>query len=648
MDWVGPKSKWPAVAAVVAVAAALGVFVPRLLPVIGAGENRLADLRISTLSAPEPLHPQVIVLAITEATLAMLPYRSPFDRGVLASLVSKLDGAGARAIGIDILLDQPSEPAKDKMLFDALAAAGPKVTVAWAEESDGLTKRQTAFLGKLPATVRHGLVNLVSDPSDGTVRWIFPGRDTEEGPLWGFAHAITGVPPTDMESPKALRYRPAPEGKLAPFKTYPAHALRLMPGQWFKDKVVLIGADLPNDDRFRTPLAAGKGEDAGTLAGVVIHAHAVAQLLDGTKAPLADVATTWVTNLAMALIAALLLAARWSLWAKIPVSGALLAVYWVGGFAAYRFGGPLIALVGPTISFAAAGGLAAAHSLGRSRTQTRFIKDAFSRFTSPSVVEQMVADPSRLSLAGERREITCVFTDLAGFTSMIEKADPKTILPVLNRYLDGMCRIVFAHDGTIDKIVGDALHVMFGAPVDQPDHAERAVECAVALDRFARDFVAGEAGLGIDVGGTRIGVHTGEAVVGNFGGDLFFDYTAHGDVINTAARLESVNKHLGTDVCISGVTAERCKTRRFRPIGNLILKGKSQGVEAVTVVTNNTFLSPMNCYDEAYQAMCDGQGSARAQFEALHRQYPNDPLVALHAKRLAEGETGSTIALKEK
>jgi len=281
------------------------------------------------------------------------------------------------------------------------------------------------------------------------------------------------------------------------------------------------------------------------------------------------------------------------------------------------------------------------------RQQKKFIRQAFSRYISPAVVDQLVEDPSRLSLGGERFEITCVFTDLAGFTSLIEKKDPAKVLPLLNNYLDGMCKIVRDHEGTIDKIVGDALHVFFGAPLQSVDHAQRATECAISMDAYARQFKDSPAARENDFGGTRIGVHTGPAVVGNFGGESFFDYTAHGDTVNIAARLESVNRHFGTNICVSGKTVEQCPDNSFRPIGTLVLKGKTKSVDAFEPVDDKKSKSASK-YLKAFELMRNKDSNAVAAFRDISRSYPEDALIAFHTERLAKNNLGSRILLAEK
>jgi class 3 adenylate cyclase len=242
-----------------------------------------------------------------------------------------------------------------------------------------------------------------------------------------------------------------------------------------------------------------------------------------------------------------------------------------------------------------------------------------------------------------------LFTDLEGFTALVERSAPTVVVPLLNEYLDGMIRIAFKHDGTVDKIVGDALHVIFGAPVAQPDHAERALACALDIDAFARAFAAEKQRQGIAFGQTRIGVNSGTAIVGNFGGELRFDYTAHGDAINTAARLESVNKQLGTRIVVSGDTVALCRQFTGRPVGALVLKGKTQGIQVFEPLPAEAVTSPsVASYLKAYALLEANDGAAVDAFTRLVANHPDDGLAAFHLRRLQRGERGTTVMLTEK
>jgi adenylate cyclase len=280
----------------------------------------------------------------------------------------------------------------------------------------------------------------------------------------------------------------------------------------------------------------------------------------------------------------------------------------------------------------------------------QWIRGVFANYLSPNLVEHLIKNPDDLRLGGERRECSFVLTDVAGFTSLVEgMEDPAELTEVINNYLEGMVSIAFEHDGTLDRIVGDAVAVLFSAPVTQPDHPERAVRCALAMDRFATDYSRACTEKSIPFGRTRIGVHTGEVVVGNFGGSSHFDYRPLGDPINTAARLETANRQLGTNVCVSGATVSRCPTFTGRPAGTLHLKGKSQGVEVFEAVANGDAGSPrMAAYQRAFDKMAAESPDALDAFEELVAAHPDDGLAAFHLARLRRGETGSTVVFTEK
>jgi len=283
-----------------------------------------------------------------------------------------------------------------------------------------------------------------------------------------------------------------------------------------------------------------------------------------------------------------------------------------------------------------------------SRAQRR-IRDAFSHYMAPTLVERLVDDPSQLRLSGETREMTFVFSDLVRFTALTERSDPETLVSLLNEYLDGMCQVVMDNGGTIDKIVGDAIYAIFNAPLDQPDHACRAVQCALGMDRFSVEFVATKSRDGIAMGGTRIGVNTGTAVIGNFGGSQRFDYTAYGDPINTASRVENANRYLGTRICIAATTVEQCPHLPFRPIAALTVKGKKIPVEVFEPITPEAAESDrVKEYLAAFELLKTDSEEAKTAFRILAEKYPDDAAIALHNKRLARGETGIRIVLTRK
>ena len=276
----------------------------------------------------------------------------------------------------------------------------------------------------------------------------------------------------------------------------------------------------------------------------------------------------------------------------------------------------------------------------------QWIKNAFSAYVSPNLVNHLIQHPEELKLGGVRRECTFVFTDLVGFTPLVEQSDPEELVAYLNEYFAGMTAIVFKHDGTVSKIVGDAIAVMFSAPVVQEDHAERAVACALEMDQYAQQFAAEKAKQGVDIGRTRIGVNTGTVILGNIGSKNQLDYRALGDAINTAARLESVNKQLGTRVCVSESTVAKCPNFQGRPIGSLILKGKSKPVATFEPL----YLKQINKtnfkqYMQAFGLLENNAMEALKVFTDLLKNHPQDRLAAYHLARLQAGDTGETIVL---
>jgi adenylate cyclase len=537
-------------------------------------EPRAGDLALAVAPSPEAaVADRVVVVAITEETLAAFPYRSPIDRAFLAELIERLDSAGARAIGLDILIDQPSDPQKDARFFQALDGAATPVVLALATRDDGLTERQADHVARAIAPRPAGLIALARDEIDGVLRHLpsaRPGMAT-------FAQVLAGAG-AEMPSGRIL-YSRSSDGA-SPFPVYPAHLIAQLPDDWFSGKFVLIGTDLPTIDRHPTPMTTLEGSAAGTLPGVVIHAHILAQTLAGLSLrPLSPLAVG-----AAILAAAILAAAAFSTPAAprhLFIGLALMLVaYLAMAGVLIAHAGVLPPLVAPPLAALVAGGLIALARWRADHTDRAFLRHAFARYVSPAVVERIASGRLHLALGGEKREVTYLFTDLEGFTSLSERLPPQDVAELLNGYLDRICDLITEHGATIDKIIGDAVVCFFGAPDDDPDQADHALALALALDAFAeahRARLLEEKGIALGV--TRIGVHRGEAVIGNFGGRRFFDYTGVGDTVNTAARLEGANKYLGTRILVSETVrrgdAAACV---LRPAATLVLKGRASAL----------------------------------------------------------------------
>lgn len=386
------------------------------------------------------------------------------------------------------------------------------------------------------------------------------------------------------------------------------------------------------------------------IPGVEVHVQLVEQLLQGTSLsyPEWSKAATILFLIGMWVLFLFLLPRIGVFQSVLLEAGAVGMVVYFSWYSFTRSGlffDPLF----PSLSLT---GFFLAYIISRhliSEQERRWIKDAFSSYVSPNLVSYLMENPDQLSLGGETRECSFVLTDLTEFTALMEKSDPSKVASLLNDYLEEMVKITFKHNGTLDRFVGDAVAVMFSAPIVQRDSAARAVACAMEMDIFARDFAVAKQAEGFPFGNTRIGVHTGEVLVGNFGGKTMLDYRALGDPINTASRLESVNKHLGTQVCVSGVTAKKCPGFTGRPIGKLVLKGKSKDLETFEPLSREEADSQrVKDYMEAYQIMEKMDPQAPQKFKALSEKYPDDPLVIFHLKRLESGESGNTIVMREK
>jgi adenylate cyclase len=641
-----------ALAAATVVATAIAIMAVRYIPLLGYFERFSADFRTAMLLPAEPQDPNIVIVAITDETLERFPYRSPVDRAFLAGVLKLLDEREVRAIGLDVLLDQPTERDKDELLRATIDGLTVPLIVGYVEETDIVNDAQATFLAAfVPPRIR-GLANLATDEIDDTARWIYPGRRQADGTfLLGFDYALAvrlGVParPEQVE----IAWHGKPEDAAEPFATYDAHLVDKLPPALFKNKIVLVGAELSLTDRHRTPFATIHQGNRGLLPGVVIRAHGIAQLMEGRSVLKPGWLASVAIALALAAVGALLGGADLGPAVRFGGAATVLAAFWVGGFTMFHQFRETVPLVAP--SFALALALWAADSLGgrEARRQRAFIAAAFSRLVSPKIVERLIHNPALLSrLRGERREMSFLFTDVADFTTMAEAVGSDRLGPLMNAYFDGLCGIVLRYDGTIDKFIGDAVFAVFNAPADQADHAARAIGCALEIDRFAETFRTEQMATGIAFGVTRIGVHTGTATYGNFGSTARQEFTALGDAVNTASRLQGANKMFGTRVCASDATRAQCPDVAFRPVAVVRLKGKLRSVAVFEpLAAAGLDADYLSRYRAAYAALEKGDARAVTLFGALRLQQPQDGCVAFHLERIKSGASGIDILLTEK
>src|SRR3982074_1610575 len=266
---------------------------------------------------------------------------------------------------------------------------------------------------------------------------------------------------------------------------------------------------------------------------------------------------------------------------------------------------------------------------------------SLSRYFSPQIASRLACDGEADGMTVHWRDVATIFTDVTSFASLVETAAPEVFGPLLNEYVGGMTEVVFAHEGTVAKVIGDGIQILFNAPGDQPDYAARAIACAHDLDAWAQEFRERWKSKGVNFGITRIGVHAGPAMVGNFGGNRFFDYTAYGDTINIAARLEGANKFLGTRICVSATVAEGTENFRGRPVGDLMLRGRSEPLRAYEPLSAATFEGPATTqYSEAFAKLEAGDTAAMPAFAALVGLHADDALAGFHLRRLLKRHKG--------
>ncbi len=343
----------------------------------------------------------------------------------------------------------------------------------------------------------------------------------------------------------------------------------------FKDKIVFVGLTASGLlDVFDTPMST---DQSGTMPGIQLHASMTDSILAGRFirpiSPGRRLATLFTIAIAIGLLSAFL-----PFTAAAAASVALLAGWTLITVVAFR-GGLWLYLVRPLASGGLALFVGTAYQYFVEGREKRKVSKLFGRYVSRDVYAQLMDNPDLAELGGARRDMTVLFSDIRGFTSVTERGDPEELVAQLNEYFSRMVAIVFRHHGTVDKFVGDMVMALFGAPLDDPDHADHAVAAAVEMVMGLRELNREWAARGmaqLDIG---VGVNSGDMIAGNIGSSAIMSYTVIGDNVNLGSRLESLNKEYKTRIIISDATRTRLKTlHETRPLGDVVVKGKSRAV----------------------------------------------------------------------
>ena len=628
-----------------ALCAALAVAISLADPSFLGMEWLLEDPFHRAVASNHPPDPRIVVVAVSEEAMANLSAagygRPPYARNVYAQVIRELQRAGVAAIAIDIVMSEEDlqHPEADRELAGVLRSAPAVLAVQPASKKpasavpdaqlwkiDGPPSPARGVVPSLFAEAASiGSIGIVSSPHTigGAVhrysiadrvagdRYV-PSLALETARL--FLHAtrrgswrdglfVFGQRsvPLDEERTFAIRWHRRPGGKrfgrsdgvgypvISLDKVLVAALAREDPASGIPEaqlaglesrlrgNIVVIGYTGTGVDLRPTPLSA-------TAAGDEIHANAIDNLINGDFNRQASRLPMFLLIAAASMIfGALLSGIRDQAPAGLLVIASILA--WVSAGYLALAQGLIIPTVAGVVSIALTFMVITVVKFTAEQRQSLVLKRTFGRYVSPQILEHILAHPEKVELGGERRDLTILFSDIRGFTSISEASEPEEVVEMLNEYLTRMVEILLEHGGTLDKFIGDAVMGFWNAPAADPQHPERAVRCAIEMiDETARLRARweGEGKAALRIG---IGINTGEAVVGNIGAEKVFGYTVIGDAVNLASRLEGKNKDYGTEIIVSEFTLARIGNA-FETVylDDVKVKGKDKAVKIYEVI----------------------------------------------------------------
>ncbi|MFP3867620.1 MAG: CHASE2 domain-containing protein [Desulfobacteraceae bacterium] len=506
--------------------------------------------------APSP--PELLIVGIDELSFQQVQQAWPWPRRLHAQAVRRLAASGARLIVFDIVFADPTNPEDDQLFAEAIREAGNVIlsqTLIHAEYANFIQRILVNPLEPLRYSA-HGLgLSIITPDLDGRVRR-FHLRLSDQPTL---AEIVVKKCQPELALPPncsgLIDFAGSP-----PFIDIISYYRLLddnipVPEQFIKGRIVLIGrlmeaSPTPMSDAFYTPFFSGNGE---LISGVELHGHIIHTLLNGSRGKELGL------GLRLAIYALVLLPFSYLMVRLSPLAGlgVLIGVIGlIGSVSFYLF--MKLHLWAPPVLLS--GGLALVY-IGSvmvhywfETQEKQWLRQAFSHYLSPSLIEVITAHPERLQLGGEEVEVTVLFADLARFTTLAEESTPQDLIHLLNEYFTALSQIVLAYHGTLDKYIGDALMAFWGAPLPLTNNAVLACQAALEMQATMQQLQEGWQARGWPQLSIRIGLHSGPVIAGNVGSKDHFNYTVMGDNVNLAFRLERANKDYGTKIILSEAT----------------------------------------------------------------------------------------------
>jgi adenylate cyclase len=398
-----------------------------------------------------------------------------------------------------------------------------------------------------------------------------------------------------------------------------------------KDALVLLGGSAPELNGLR------KTPGDPLTPSVQIQADAVEQMA-ANRVPSTLTAAAIAQPLTILIIGALAVVLGRALppAAGGAILGGTIALLWITAIMVSVFADRLADPLTPSIAAVVVFTMTAGTAYSVTRRREALVYHRLEQHLAPAVVRRIVEQPDLVKLSGERREVTSLFTDIESFTATMHRAGPEELVTTLDQYFEGIADIVIKHGGMLDKIVGDGVHALFNVPLDLDEHPRRAIECAIAIQDWSEGFRRRAPAAKIGLGRTRIGIESGAAIVGDVGIQSKLDYTAHGDAVNMASRLQDSNKVLGSTICVGPGAAARCEAPLLRPIGQLAIRGREEPIAVFEPWPADTQPAWREAYMQAYALIDCDAANATVLFQSLMIERPADLAMRGLVERLSQ------------